>query len=180
MALAWRAPVFVSSAMSPVPKLRAWRELNRYPDGSIYEGQWHKDKMWGLGQYDYADGSTYIGKWKEGRKHGPGVYWDKLGACLTGNWEKGILQGEGIYDTEAFQLVAQFRKGIPVGDVLYSLQAYRTKDWRQPACKFILAEHGPTLQHGATRRSCRPFSQAFTGSLKFFRCRWCLRHSPWR
>eukprot|EP00951_Prasinocladus_malaysianus_P049386 scaffold669288_cov57-Prasinocladus_malaysianus.AAC.1 len=73
--------------------------------------------MWGLGQYDYADTSTYIGKWKEGKKHGSGVYWDKHGACLTGTWEKGILQGEGIYDTEAFQLVAKFVKGIPVGDV---------------------------------------------------------------
>uniref|UniRef100_A0A061SGK3 Radial spoke protein 1 n=1 Tax=Tetraselmis sp. GSL018 TaxID=582737 RepID=A0A061SGK3_9CHLO len=130
--------------------LRSGYGMMWYPDGSIYEGQWHKDKMWGIGQYDYADGSTYCGKWKEGKKHGSGVYWDKHGACLTGTWEKGILQGEGIYDTEAFQLVADFKKGIPVGDVIYTLQAHRTKNWRQPACKFILAEHGPTLTHGGS------------------------------
>ena len=130
--------------------LRSGYGMMWYPDGSIYEGQWFKDKMSGLGQYDYADGSTYIGKWKDGKKHGGGVYWDKLGSCLTGTWEKGILQGEGIYDSDAFQLVAKFRKGIPVGDVLYSVQAFRTKDYRKNACKFILADHGPTLKHGGS------------------------------
>jgi len=130
--------------------LRSGYGMMWYPDGSIYEGQWHKDKMWGLGQYDYADGSTYIGKWREGKKHGSGVYWDKVGACLTGTWEKGILQGEGIYDIDAFQLVAKFRKGIPVGDVLYTLQAHRTKDWPKTACKFILADQGPTLTHAGS------------------------------
>lgn len=42
----------------------------------------------------YPDGSVYTGQWEAGLKHGQGVYWDTSKGCLQGSWVKGVLAGE--------------------------------------------------------------------------------------
>ena len=46
----------------------------KYPDGSIYEGDFHEGKRHGTGKYTYPNGDTYEGEWHQGQKHGKGVF----------------------------------------------------------------------------------------------------------
>lgn len=43
-----------------------------WADGSMYEGEWSKNKFHGIGKLSYADGGEYTGEWIEDRKNGHG------------------------------------------------------------------------------------------------------------
>jgi hypothetical protein len=34
-----------------------------YPNGDVYEGEWHRDCLRGKGQFTYADGEVAVGRW---------------------------------------------------------------------------------------------------------------------
>lgn len=55
----------------------------KYPDGSVYEGDFHKGHRHGQGLYTYANGDTYEGEWYKGKKHGRGVYISKGGSSTV-------------------------------------------------------------------------------------------------
>ena len=42
-------------------------------NGSIYNGEWKKDKAHGKGTYTSQSGAKYIGRWKKGKPHGKGT-----------------------------------------------------------------------------------------------------------
>jgi hypothetical protein len=45
-----------------------------FPDGHIYEGAWHNDKMEGQGKLIWANGDIYEGAWRNGNPEGQGKF----------------------------------------------------------------------------------------------------------
>ena len=40
-----------------------------WPDGRIYEGEWHDNKQHGIGHYTNKEGIKKKGEWKEGKRY---------------------------------------------------------------------------------------------------------------
>jgi len=68
----------------------------RWPDGSVYEGNWVKDKACGKGTLTHADGDVYVGEWLDDKAHGYGVYTHANGTQYKGNWKEDKQHGHGI------------------------------------------------------------------------------------
>jgi hypothetical protein len=45
-----------------------------FSDGSLYEGDWQKDKQDGFGRHIHLDGDVYEGQWKDSMANGEGRY----------------------------------------------------------------------------------------------------------
>ena len=59
-------------------------------NGDTYEGNFHLNKLLGLGSLIYKDGKKYVGEFKDGIPFGQGVLLDKNGAVLeSGEWIMG-------------------------------------------------------------------------------------------
>lgn len=56
------------------PSYREGRGLMIFSDGSLYEGDWQKDKQDGFGRHIHLDGDVYEGQWKDNMAHGLGRY----------------------------------------------------------------------------------------------------------
>jgi hypothetical protein len=52
-------------------------------DGGRYEGEFAANKKHGLGRFVYPDGSVYEGEWHMGAANGYGVKWDAQGRMTT-------------------------------------------------------------------------------------------------
>ena len=48
--------------------------VDRFPNGSLYEGYWLKDKMHGDGELRWPNRSVYKSQWLEGKQHDQGVH----------------------------------------------------------------------------------------------------------
>ncbi len=44
----------------------------KWPDFSLYQGEWVNDKADGYGRLIHADGDSYFGQWKNDQAHGKG------------------------------------------------------------------------------------------------------------
>ncbi len=66
--------------------MREGRGVMIFPDGSIYEGDWVKDKQEGYGRFIHIDGDVYMGQWKENKAHGKGKYLHVDGSIYEGEW----------------------------------------------------------------------------------------------
>jgi hypothetical protein len=45
----------------------------RFTDGSVYEGEWVRDKRHGSGRMTLSDGTVYEGQWQDDKQHGTGA-----------------------------------------------------------------------------------------------------------
>ena len=66
-------------------------------DGSIYEGEFHNDKIEGMGDLTIPDKGTYHGLFKDGKKNGEGIYNFSNGDMYNGNWVDDKMSGKGTY-----------------------------------------------------------------------------------
>lgn len=48
--------------------------IQKWPDGSKYEGYWKSDRANGFGKLYHSDGDLYEGEWLDDKAHGYGVY----------------------------------------------------------------------------------------------------------
>ena len=69
----------------------------RFPDGSVYLGQWKKQRRCGRGKCSYPNGSLYEGEWKDDMRQGKGRMLETNGCFYEGDWINGIAEGEGRY-----------------------------------------------------------------------------------
>lgn len=44
----------------------------KFKDGRVYEGDWVKDRMQGVGSFKWPTGQQYVGEYSEDQKHGKG------------------------------------------------------------------------------------------------------------
>ncbi|TNV71041.1 hypothetical protein FGO68_gene14067 [Halteria grandinella] len=66
-----------------------------WEDGSLYEGQWLKDKANGLGRLIHACGDVYDGEWENDKAGGRGVFTHIDGTCYAGHWKEDKQHGKG-------------------------------------------------------------------------------------
>lgn len=67
-----------------------------WPDGSIYEGFWRRNKANGKGRLIHADKDVYLGDWLDDKAHGNGSYIHADGAKYVGEWYMDKQQGKGF------------------------------------------------------------------------------------
>lgn len=65
------------------------------PTGERYEGEWKNDFRHGKGIENYGNNTTYKGNFVNGRKQGLGVYSNHEGFCYEGRWKSGKPHGRG-------------------------------------------------------------------------------------
>ena len=75
---------------------RHGKGLQKWSDGSAYEGYWKFDKANGKGRLIHTNGDVYEGDWKDDRAHGHGIYIHTDGAKYEGSWEYDKQHGFGI------------------------------------------------------------------------------------
>lgn len=71
--------------------------MERWKDGSEYEGNYRKGKKHGFGVYKWADGSKFEGQWAENKISGLGVYSWLDGRQYKGEWKNNNMEGYGFY-----------------------------------------------------------------------------------
>jgi hypothetical protein len=71
-------------------------EFDEYSKGDVYEGEYHKGKLNGLGTHKYVSGNIYTGMFKDGNYHGQGTLVSADGIKFTGLYEDGRRHGYGI------------------------------------------------------------------------------------
>jgi hypothetical protein len=69
----------------------------RFPNGSVYLGQWKNQQRWGRGKCSYPNGSIYEGEWAEDMRNGKGRMLEKNGCFYEGDWVNENAEGEGRY-----------------------------------------------------------------------------------
>ena len=75
--------------------LRNGKGVQKWPDGSMYEGYWENDKANGKGRLIHANGDVYEGDWKDDKAHGHGLYIHNDGAKYEGQWINDKQHGNG-------------------------------------------------------------------------------------
>ena len=68
------------------PCIRMGRGVQRWPDGSRYEGYWREGQAWGPGRLIHANGDCYEGIWREGQACGQGIYVHADGSRYIGEF----------------------------------------------------------------------------------------------
>ena len=75
---------------------REGRGLMIFSDGSLYEGDWQKDKQHGFGRHIHLDGDVHEGQWKENMANGLGHYQHVDGSIYDGEWKNDLQHGKGV------------------------------------------------------------------------------------
>lgn len=77
--------------------------------GEVYEGEWFKDRINGLGKYTFATGTVYEGHLLDYTFHGHGTLRWPSGASYSGNWANNRMHGAGTFTHESGdQFMGQF------------------------------------------------------------------------
>lgn len=71
--------------------------VQRWTDGSVFNGSWKAGSAHGQGKLTKLDGSTYEGSWFEGRKHGEGVEQMVDEGDYKGEFADGLKSGHGAF-----------------------------------------------------------------------------------
>ena len=87
--------------------------MQEYAEGNklVYEGEWEKGEMHGMGALTKPNGDKYEGEFVKGFKHGDGMVTYHDGNSFVGVWSKGKRCGRGT-----FMLKAR-KKQQPAGDL---------------------------------------------------------------
>lgn len=69
--------------------------IQKWRDGSWYDGGWVQGCKDGYGRYEWQDGECYVGNWKNDEEHGHGIYKWSTGDIYNGQWNYGKKHGVG-------------------------------------------------------------------------------------
>ncbi|KAK3087614.1 hypothetical protein FSP39_008381, partial [Pinctada imbricata] len=79
-------------------------------EGTVYEGEWSKDKMNGKGKLSHPSGAVYEGQFVNNQFHGNGKYTWPNQSCYEGEFCENKLEGTGQFtDTEGQVWTGTFR-----------------------------------------------------------------------
>jgi hypothetical protein len=94
--------------------------IYRYPDGSVYQGEFVNGDRQGQGTYRYADGGVYQGQFVKGQRHGQGTHQYPDGEVYEGEFVNGYRHGKGICKCSNGSVYqGEFRKGQSHGQGTY-------------------------------------------------------------
>lgn len=89
----------------------------KYPNGSVYEGQFCDRKRHGHGTLTLADGTKYVAEWKNDARNGEGAEFCVDGTCFMGSYTNGLRSGHGVMAwPEGSKYSGQFERGKANGD----------------------------------------------------------------
>ena len=95
----------------------------------IYEGEFYKGEIHGIGIYYFASGDIYQGEFAKGKMNGKGLYKWKSGEEYYGDYINGIKEGNGTFtylNGKVFE--GQYKNGKPViGRLLYKNKKYKVR-----------------------------------------------------
>jgi len=87
-------------------------EIYKYPDGTVYEGEWQGSKREGYGTWTRPDGMQYEGQWLNDKPEGHGTITASDGSSYTGEWKQGKRHGRGVFtNVKGVRQVGQWREG---------------------------------------------------------------------
>lgn len=72
-------------------------DVEVWPDGSKYIGQYVNGKKEGKGKFYWAEGSIYEGDFKNNNLHGKGRYCWSDGREYEGDWDNNVMHGKGVF-----------------------------------------------------------------------------------
>ena len=82
----------------------------------VYEGEFVKGNLNGVGIYKFVNEDVYEGMFKDGKMHGKGVYKWKSGEEYYGEYVKGIKEGNGVFKYVNGKVYeGAFKQGKPNG-----------------------------------------------------------------
>lgn len=58
----------------------------KWPDGSMYVGEWKNNKAHGTGEFWHANGDHFQGEFEDDKAHGEGKYTHANGSVYEGDW----------------------------------------------------------------------------------------------
>ena len=67
------------------------KELETWPNGYIYAGEFFDSKWHGQGTLTFPDGATYEGEWVNNKMNGQGIFTWADGKVKKGIWKDGEL-----------------------------------------------------------------------------------------
>lgn len=67
--------------------------------GEVYEGNWAKDEIMGVGKYTFNSGACYEGNFESAKFQGEGVYTWADGSSYKGSWKSNVMEGKGTFTT---------------------------------------------------------------------------------
>lgn len=68
-----------------------------YPNGDVYDGEFHHGRRQGRGLFVFFNGDVYNGQWLKNRPHGRGRYVYASGSWYEGDFYLGEQSGNGIF-----------------------------------------------------------------------------------
>lgn len=77
-------------------KQRHGKGTLKWPDGTIYSGDWIEDRATGKGLLKFPNGDTYEGDFVENKFEGVGKYVNSKGVAYEGEWQENVQSGKGI------------------------------------------------------------------------------------
>jgi len=121
--------------------------MKKYPNGTIYIGEWWNEKPSGKGTVIWSNGTIYVGDFKEGMYHGYGTllneqslyvgdfsknYPDGFGSFFTnhnkmyvGDFKNGEMHGKGFFKHEDGVIEeTQWEYDKPIGDIVLERKNY--------------------------------------------------------
>ena len=68
-------------------------------NGTLYEGEWMYNSLYGQGTITFPDGARYIGKIKNSKPHGKGIFIETDGSQVEGYFRNGRFTQKNIDDS---------------------------------------------------------------------------------
>lgn len=76
----------------------------RSKDGSVYSGNWSKDKLNGKGMFEHQSGCKYEGDFVDGKFEGMGIYSWPNGSFYQGEFKDSKIVGKGFFKDPTGQI----------------------------------------------------------------------------
>ena len=89
--------------------------VERFEDGSIYEGEFENGKKNGIGKYLMKNGKQYIGYWTNNSFDGLGEYHFTKEKYFIGNFSKNKMNGFGFYIYPTMKYFSNYQNDIKHG-----------------------------------------------------------------
>jgi len=128
--------------------------VERWENGSEYNGQYVQGRKHGYGVYRWPDGSAYSGQWIANSINGYGHYIGKDGREFRGTWKDAVIHGCGEYSwPDGRSYSGQYAHDQKHGFGVFTLHDGRSYEgfWRngyQHGCGVTYSSTGAVLKKG--------------------------------
>jgi hypothetical protein len=96
----------------------------KYPNGSVYTGQFAYGKQQGRGVMKYTNNTEYTGDWQSGQRHGKGKMRFANNNVYEGQFVNGRMEGQGVMTyANGDRYTGQWLRDMPQGKGTYAFKS---------------------------------------------------------